>query len=370
MSQNVFILGAGASKEAGAPVMDDFLDKARELYSNGEVEEFKEDFKIVFKAISELQPIHSKSELDIYNIESVFAAFEMGKLINKLPGISNREINKLIKSMRKIIYATLNKTTYLEVTKRFELPQPNDSYNALIKLIKDLKRQNSIDSSIITFNYDLALDYSIYKHGLLVNYCLGENERQSNINLMKLHGSLNWFTYLKKRIIIPLYFDIVLKDVGVTKIFPHNVGDYYYFDPLKILSGVNFVYQGEKVKSETFIVPPTWNKTEYHAGLSKVWSQAAVELSEAKNIFICGYSLPETDYFFRYLFALGTVGKTILERLWVFDPNEEVKSRFIKFIGSGIRKRFKFEPYKFTDTIKHLRKIFLNSQDGPRFVAL
>jgi hypothetical protein len=29
----------------------------------------------------------------------------------------------------------------------------------------------------------------------------------------------------------------------------------------------------------------------------------------------------------------------ILERLWVFDPNEEVRSRFIKFIGSGIRKK-------------------------------
>jgi hypothetical protein len=260
MSQNIFILGAGASKEASAPVMADFLDKAREIYSNGEIEEFKEVFKIVFKAISELQPIHSKSELDIYNIESVFAAFEMGKLINKLPGISNRKINQLIKSMRKVIYATLNKTTYLEVTKRFESSQANDSYNALIKLIKDLNRQSSINSSIITFNYDLTLDYSIYKHGFLVNYCLGENERQSNINLMKLHGSLNWFTYFKKRIIIPLYFDVILKDAGITKFFPHDVGD-YYFDSIKISSGVNFIYKGEKVKSEPFIVPPTWNKT-------------------------------------------------------------------------------------------------------------
>lgn len=187
---------------------------------------------------------------------------------------------------------------------------------------------------------------------------------------MKLHGSLNWFTYLKKRIIIPLYFDVILKDAGITEFFPHNAGDYYYFDPIKILSGVDFVYQGEKVKSEPFIVPPTWNKTEYHAGLSEVWSRAAVELSEAKNIFICSYSLSETDYFFRYLFALGTVGKTILERLWVFDSNEEVKGRFIKFIGSGIKKRFEFKSLKFKDTIKYLRKIFLDNQNGPRIRVL
>jgi len=30
MSKTVFILGAGASKEAGAPLMNEFLDSARE----------------------------------------------------------------------------------------------------------------------------------------------------------------------------------------------------------------------------------------------------------------------------------------------------------------------------------------------------
>ena len=64
------------------------------------------------------------------------------------------------------------------------------------------------------------------------------------------------------------------------------------------------------------IVPPTWNKTEYHSNLSHVWHEAAVELGSARNIYVFGYSLPETDSFFRYLFALGTYwrepNKTIL----------------------------------------------------------
>jgi hypothetical protein len=38
-----------------------------------------------------------------------------------------------------------------------------------------------------------------------------------------------------------------------------------------------------------------------------VWRTAAQHLSEAEHIFIIGYSLPETDQFFRYLYGLGTV---------------------------------------------------------------
>ena len=69
MSEIVFILGAGASKEAGAPLMSDFLEKADELYRKGQVDEFSQDFKNVFEAISNLQTVHSKAELDLDNIE-------------------------------------------------------------------------------------------------------------------------------------------------------------------------------------------------------------------------------------------------------------------------------------------------------------
>ena len=55
--------------------MSDFLEKADELYRKGQVDEFSQDFKNVFEAISNLQTVHSKAELDLDNIESVFADF-------------------------------------------------------------------------------------------------------------------------------------------------------------------------------------------------------------------------------------------------------------------------------------------------------
>jgi len=53
MAKNVFILGAGASKEAGAPLMAEFLDVARDLFTSGKIEkpQDRESFQKVFEAI-------------------------------------------------------------------------------------------------------------------------------------------------------------------------------------------------------------------------------------------------------------------------------------------------------------------------------
>jgi hypothetical protein len=69
---------------------------------------------------------------------------------------------------------------------------------------------------------------------------------------------------------------------------------------------------GKPALNDPVIVPPTWNKTQYHKEIGGVWTEAAKHLSEAENIFIIGYSLPDTDQFFRYLYSLGTVGDTLI----------------------------------------------------------
>ena len=78
MSDIVFILGAGASKDAGVPLMAEFLDVAEREWRLKHVEGRNASFKDVFDALSQLSCVHSKSTLDIENVESVFSAFEMG----------------------------------------------------------------------------------------------------------------------------------------------------------------------------------------------------------------------------------------------------------------------------------------------------
>lgn len=358
MSEILFILGAGASKEAGAPLMSDFLEKADELYRKGQVDEFSQDFKNVFEAISNLQVIHSKAELDLDNIESVFAAFEMGKLINRLPGIESNEIDGLLLSIKRLILKVLEKTIKIHFYNG--CIQPNKSYNSLAKLVNNLNEEGRRNRcSIITFNYDLALDYSLHFNCHPADYCLTENTKQGYTQLMKLHGSLNWVRCSKCNKIIPweigqffkrFHYSHLQEEQAITLDLPSK------------LPSSDIKCCGENVTPLPVIIPPTWNKTTYHQNISEVWKRAAKELSDAENIFVSGYSLTESDAFFRYLFALGSEVKTRIKRFWVFDPDEPVeqgivRKRFKGLIGPGIINKFSFENKTFSDLIGEISNI-------------
>lgn len=90
MRNVVFILGAGASKQCGAPLMNDFLETAFHLWKTNKVQEKQEHFERVFRAISALQIVHSKSQIDLDNIESIFTALEMANVLGKLPRVRDR----------------------------------------------------------------------------------------------------------------------------------------------------------------------------------------------------------------------------------------------------------------------------------------
>lgn len=96
-----------------------------------------------------------------------------------------------------------------------------------------------------------------------------------------------------------------------------------------------------------FVVPPVWNKASYHEPLHKVWKEAATALSEASYIYCLGYSLPQTDGFFKQLFALGTVGSSPLMEFKVFDienPDtiQGVNHRYKDLLGVGGRNVYSY----------------------------
>jgi len=356
MSEIVFILGAGASKEAGAPVMANFLDTADELRRGGKLGQFSQDFDRVFDAISELQAVHSKAQLNLDDIESVFAAFEMGRLTNRLPGIEANDIEPLLVSIRRLILKTLEQTVSYPIRSESIFPSP--SYHSFAELVKELSLKGHT-CSIITFNYDYALDYALNFNGIPADYCLPEAKSDGVIPLMKLHGSLNWARCSK-----------------CPEIIPWNIKDYSRIISLHPLASkrttsvhlelsTSFSKSGLKhcevnVDPDPVIVPPTWNKTEYHQVLSNVWARAASELSTAENVFVSGYSLNESDLFFRYLFALGSVGSTRIKRFWVFNPESEgiVDRRFRGLIGPSTEARYKYIPSQFHDMFNLISKEF------------
>src|SRR5258707_2185042 len=109
MSKLVFILGAGCSAAAGAPTMPKFLDVAESLTRSGQlIGDDPTSFDLVFKAYDCLQSIYSKSsDIDLLNIESLFAAFEMAETIGVLRGLIEPDsVSQLIPSITRTIVRT------------------------------------------------------------------------------------------------------------------------------------------------------------------------------------------------------------------------------------------------------------------------
>jgi hypothetical protein len=80
--RNVFILGAGFSAHAGAPLIRDFLDKSRELMENPSsgLEPFERaHFSRVFRFRREMAQAREKVMIDLDDIEELFGLVEMSQ---------------------------------------------------------------------------------------------------------------------------------------------------------------------------------------------------------------------------------------------------------------------------------------------------
>jgi hypothetical protein len=363
MAKTVFILGAGASFKAGVPLMSNFLDEAKKLLLSGNLtSEDETHFQRVFRGISALQGIHSKSKLDINNLESVFATFEMAQRLNKMPLFESEEIPLLIKSMKRLIVVTIEQHLIFPVKdSQINLPDPYFSFGKMIhELIQNPKIDHNV--SILTFNYDLAADLMAQKFDLGPDYSLPNSTSYGSkkvLKLLKLHGSINW---------------------GVTKdherVRPYNLKDFLgtkgFTSMSKTILNVGTEMKNfERVKyhEEPVIIPPTWNKSNIHPDMNAVWQQAALELEHAENLFVIGFSLPETDIFFRHLYALGTIGKIPFNRFWVFDPDESgiVEQRYSELLGPGAINRFKFYKKTFEQAVEMLNEEFVVNSGKHKF---
>lgn len=345
MGQTVFILGAGASAAVGAPVMAEFLDVAEDLLHAGLTGDDSKAFENVFKGIHALQAVYAKSYIDSKNLEAVFTAFEMAEILCTLPGyMEPGKCQKLIFDFKRVIVRTLELTTDIVAGTGLEAAVPYrrfaDHVHSRIATTRD-------SCALITFNYDCALDYALAKAGLRVDYALtGPVDELFRVDLLKLHGSLNWAANSSGsdiRVLPPSEFDLL---ASLTRRSP-------------IRSPVSSTTRKKLGLDPTYapvIVPPTWAKSMHYHQLASVWRRAAQHLAEAENIIIAGYSLPPTDEFFRNLFALGSIGSARLRRVWVFDlyPTREMERRYRHMLGRLAESSFRVFVADFKDLVAQL----------------
>jgi NAD-dependent SIR2 family protein deacetylase len=313
-----------------------FIDAAESISRSGRLHTGDQEmFDLVFQAYDCLQSIYSKSsEIDLLNIESLFAAFEMAETIGTLRNLAEHyNASQLIPAITRTIVRTIEHTVSFPGN---GAPTP---YGPFCQWVKS--RSNEI--SILTFNYDLCLDWALHLSGLRPDYRLpndGPADRGS-IDLLKLHGSLNWAHCSQCGIVPKRLSDLTHLDQsrmfrsardGTIRLAVADANAFQTCDRCsKSFSG------------EPVIVPPTWNKGGFSStSMKTVWARAAEHLAEAEYIVIIGYSVPPTDHFFHYLYALGTMSETRVKKILVYNPDESIEDRYRRLLGPTVISRFSF----------------------------
>ena len=345
--RNVYILGAGFSRPAGAPLVKEFLDAARSLYDDpqsGLGADVEGHFRRVFEFKRAMAPVRERFLFDLDNVEELFGLIEISNRLGK-NGAPRREMIELIAETLRI---SVSQFAEQRTKARFQIPkhlsadfkkpafahdaQPNggntvhidcDLHSYFVGLVGGLlddpdKRKNRKDT-IITLNYDLVCDEALRHAGFKVNYHLQDaanTDTFDSISLLKLHGSVNWRFCPRceqARVVNNAQIDTECRNC----------------EPAP--------------QPELLLVPPSWDKAEYQTPIKSVWLRAVEELKSASRICVIGYSMAKSDAFFRYLLTLALAENEHLFKLVVVDPDKAIESRYREeFDHLFLDRRFQF----------------------------
>ncbi|MDD5474101.1 MAG: SIR2 family protein [Candidatus Methanoperedens sp.] len=298
---------------------------------NGELNIYKwDDFDDIWEYIN----VH---KLENFNIEDIFGYLEMKIDINSLDSDKNEDVhirNLVLELIEKVIKWSYDYSDEEKVSK----------YSMLLeKFVKKLK-----NDTIISFNYDVLIDDCLDKNGLSPDYgATFENKEssKSDIQLIKLHGSLNWKICPECKKPIRLNYDYLTerRSKSATKT-EYDVND--------LLSNILTICPKKHNRSymieNTLIAPPSYikNVPHFREVINELRKSASEKLKIAEKIIFIGYSLPQTDTYFKYLLLSSLPEKEF--SVEVVDPNpQNIAGRYFEtFKKNDISFRaMKFEDY-------------------------
>jgi hypothetical protein len=145
-------------------------------------------------------------------------------------------------------------------------------------------RKADSGSSVITFNYDVALERALATAGKWdvgdgYGFKLFSSRPSSKVTVYKLHGSVNWFKEPINDSPPPVIFSRDLGLLGYEGLVDPRVGG----------NGMGVDNSG------TFILPDPRKKFHWKRFWTPLWSAAARKLRAATEVFIHGYSMPSAD---------------------------------------------------------------------------
>jgi len=302
MSENktVYILGAGFNQcingELGLkpPLSTNFFTTIlkNERYTN---EDYYKKNRCVYDYIYRYwQKSKEKLKCEEFNIEDCFTLIQLQILEAK----NNNDY--------KTLYQLLNINSQLKFMFTESLSEFQPFISSSDLMINFGRLIFTKEANVITFNYDCNLENAIktidHTDAFNISTCYGLNFHNlpktisSNWNILKLHGSLNWFKYIYANSTT----EIILTD---------NISTYQY--------------ENQKLLIEPLIIPPVLYKDYEQKFICTLWQKAKSILSHCKTLIVVGYSFPATDFGIKKLLLESFVSNK-LDKLIIVNPNTSI----------------------------------------------
>jgi NAD-dependent SIR2 family protein deacetylase len=344
--KTVYVLGAGFSVEAGAPTQAAIIREAFKLHK-ANPRKFKPTKFKEFTNFIEQQLNISEDMFSNIDLEDIFTPLD--RCLAESSQFRGISLDKIMK-VRESVFYVVGRTIQLllnETTKTKDYIDYFANYltrESSVRAGVEYKRKDPV--SVISTNWDILLDNSIYKslhsgngYNGVVDYCCYISSKDENdatvvpgleklgqggfnVKLLKLHGSLNWLQCPRCARLYARFFE-----KEAMRNF-ENATSCRHCDK-------NFPEENGRHILSPNLIMPTYLKNLSNPQYRIIWQNAGIEISEADEIVFIGYSLPYADFEMRQLLSRMTRKDA---RIHVVDylPSEnraELKAHWSKFFG-------------------------------------
>jgi len=328
--KTTFILGAGATrgslnhvvvnrKRLRPPLNGDFFDVAKTFARASGRGSMAEKRLVRLKRFF-------KDELPVKGTPSMEEAFNLLYIAKDFPEIYNvRPGRKSLPGERQEIEDFL--LLVFQMLSKVGSATGENGYKRLVT------RLGPYDT-IITLNYDTLLDSALFDEGWnpMVGYCIAGGTKKikwkpknlvpaskvSNIHLLKLHGSLNWF--------------VRGSFVNLSSVFDKK--------PVNI----SVPREREIAGHVRQIIPPIYGKFFRHDHWRRLWRLAHEALQKADLLVVVGCSLVDTDFHLRALISrvvqYRRKNSRLFNEVFVVDHNLHIRRKWARVLR-GAAKKFK-----------------------------
>lgn len=309
----LFVLGAGFSAPTGAPVMSNFLNESRKIFVQDQIK--YSAFNDVYKFQNKMGGAQRRLDIDLDNIETLYGLAEWGKaVLEQGPTIFN-SFNKLISTTlsekidlrSRSILRDYHRNTDFDTTFNWSSEQNRgdrfQNVSVYERFLKSTFEDGKISKTINVFlslNYDLILEKSLNNLGIKFEILgIGDNKyynlSNDRVYILKPHGSLNW----------------ELKD--------------------------NEIQLTKEVIENPVIIPPSWLKTVHsntviESSVKEIWKVGIGVINKVSEIYVLGFSLPDTDQYIRSLISFGLASNVNLTHVGVVDRSEITLDKWVRLL--------------------------------------